>query len=266
VGRLDGKVALVTGAARGTGEATARLFVAEGARVLIGDVRSEEGAAAARALGPAAAFEPLDVTSETDWARAVAACVERFGRLDVLVNNAAVLHLAALEDTALADFERVVRVNQVGPFLGMRAVAPVLRAGGGGSIVNVASVDALQGKNGVVAYAATKWALRGMTKVAAAELGRDGIRVNAVCPEAGSAEMIAPYVPAGVDPRSIHAFGQPFLPRQRERSVEQRLRDVALMILFLASDESLSCTGGDFPVEGGNASLRRARGAPGDAR
>jgi 3alpha(or 20beta)-hydroxysteroid dehydrogenase len=205
----------------------------------------------------------LDVTSEADWERAVAFAVERFGRLDVLVNNAAVLHLASLEDTALADFERVVRVNQIGPFLGMRAAAPALRAAGGGSIVNVASVDGLQGKNGVVAYAASKWALRGMSKVAAAELGRHGIRVNAVCPEAGSAEMIAPYVPAGVDPRSVHAFGQPFLRYQRERTVEERLRDVALMILFLASDESRSCTGGDFPVDGGNASLRRAKGAPG---
>ena len=264
MGRLQGKTAFVTGAARGTGEATARLFVGEGARVVLADVLDERGRALASELGAGAAFEHLDVGAEEDWERAVTSAVARFGGIDVLVNNAAVLHLASLEDTGRADFERLVRVNQLGPFLGMRSVVPVMREAGGGSIVNIASVDGLQGKNGVAAYASTKWAVRGLTKVAAAELGKWGIRVNAVCPETGGGDMIAPYLPEGLDPAVIQGRGQPFLRYQRERTQPERIRDVALMVLFLASDESRSCTGGDFPVESGNASLRRARGAPGE--
>ncbi len=264
MGRMDGKVTLITGAARGTGEVTSRLFAAEGARVVVADVLDDRGEAVAKDLGDAGAFVHLDVTSESDWARAVDAARERFGRLDVLVNNAGVLHMAAIEDTQLADFERVVRVNQVGPFLGMRAVAPALREAGGGAIVNISSVDGLRAHNGIVAYAASKWAVRGMTKVAAIEFGKWGIRVNAVCPEAGSGDMIAPYVPEGVDPTLVHGFSQPFLPYQRDRGHEERLRDVAWMVLFLASDESRSCTGGDFPVESGNTAGRRQRGAPGE--
>lgn len=263
MGRLEKKVAIITGAARGTGEVTARLFVEEGARVAVADVQEERGRAVAKELGDAADFVHLDVTDEASWARAVEACVGRFGSLHVLVNNAGVLHMAALVDTLLADYERVVRVNQIGPFLGMRAAAPALREAGGGSIVNVSSVDGLRAHNGIVAYAASKWALRGMTKVAAIELGRWGIRVNAVCPEAGGPEMIAPYVPQGVDPKLVHGFSQPLLPYQRQRSHEERLRDVAHMIAFLASDESRSCTGGDFPVESGNTAGSRVRGVPG---
>jgi NAD(P)-dependent dehydrogenase (short-subunit alcohol dehydrogenase family) len=130
---------------------------------------------------------------------------QRHGALHVLVNNAAILHMAAIQDTTLADFERVVRVNQTGTFLGIRAVVPALTRAGGGSIVNISSVDGLGGKNGLVAYAASKWAVRGITKVAALELGRFGIRVNAVCPEAGSVEMIAPWVPAGVNLEKLMA-------------------------------------------------------------
>jgi 3alpha(or 20beta)-hydroxysteroid dehydrogenase len=263
-GRLAGKVALVTGAARGTGEAIARRFVDEGARVVIGDVQQEAGRAVAEDLGAAAEFVDLDVTSEDGWAAAVDATVRRFGALDVLVNNAAVLHLAALEDTSLADFERLFRVNLAGPFLGIRAVAPQLRAAGGGSIVNVASVDALQGKNGVAAYASTKWGLRGLTRVAAVELGQAGIRVNTVCPEAGSGDMIRPYVPDAIeDPSVVHGWGFRFLPYQKDRPHAERLGDIAAMVLFLASDESRSCTGHDYVVDGGNTELHRIKGAPG---
>jgi 3alpha(or 20beta)-hydroxysteroid dehydrogenase len=263
VGRLDAKVAIITGAARGTGEITARLFVEEGAQVVVADVQDERGEAVAKDLGDAAAFVHLDVTDEASWRRAIEACLGRFGALHALVNNAGVLHIAALEDTTLADYDRVIRVNQIGPFLGMRAVAPALRESGGGAIVNVSSVDGLSAKNGIVAYAASKWALRGMTRVAAIEFGKWGIRVNAVCPEAGGPEMIAPYVPEGVDPKQVHGFTQPLLPYQRERSHEDRLRDIARMIAFLASDESRSCTGGDFPVESGNTAGKRVRNAPG---
>jgi 3alpha(or 20beta)-hydroxysteroid dehydrogenase len=261
--RLSGKVALVTGAARGTGEAVARLFAEEGARVVLADLRDQDGERVAREIGPVASYLHLDVTSETDWERAVAASERLHGALHVLVNNAAVLHMAAIADTTLADFERVVSVNQTGTFLGIRAAIPALTRAGGGSIVNISSVDGLGAKNGLVAYASSKWAVRGITKVAALELGRFGIRVNAVCPEAGSIEMIKPYLPAGIDPEKIMARSHPVLPKQAGRAQQERILDVARMVLFLASDESGSCTGGDFPVEGGNTAGKIVRGAPG---
>jgi 3alpha(or 20beta)-hydroxysteroid dehydrogenase len=263
MGRLDDKVAIVTGAARGTGEATARLFAAEGARVVLADVLDERGAAVAKEIGDAAGFAHLDVGSEPDWRRAVAETVERFGRVDVLVNNAAVLHMAAIADTEVADFERVVRVNQLGTFLGIKSVVAPMRAAGRGSIVNVASVDGLRGQNGIVAYAASKWAVRGITRVAALELGRFGIRVNTVCPEAGSPHMIQPYLPPGVDVEKVIPRMQPNLASQRERTLAELVRDVAYAILYLASDESRSCTGSDLVCEGGNTAGRIVKGAPG---
>src|SRR5262245_25182021 len=249
--RLEGKVALVTGGARGTGEQIARLFVAEGARVMIGDVLETEGEAVAKDLGDAAAFVRLDVSSEADWARAVERAVSRFGGLSVLVDNAGSLQMKPLEETTLADYERHVRVNQIGPFLGMRSVAPVMKQGGGGSIVNISSVDGLTAKPNIVAYAATKWALRGMTRVAALELGKHGIRVNAVCPEVGGPAMRAPYVPAGIEVEKTLAFAHGIIPYQRAREPIELVRDVARMALFLASDESLSCTGADYAVDAG---------------
>ena len=249
--RLEGKIALVTGAARGTGEQVARLFVAEGARVMIADLLEAEGEAVAKDLGDAAAFVRLDVGSEADWARAVERTLARLGGLSVLVNNAGILEMKPIEETTLADFERHVKVNQIGPFLGMRAVLPALRAAGGGSIVNVSSVDGLSAKPNIIAYAATKWALRGMTRVAALELGKHGVRVNTVCPEVGGPAMRAPYVPADVDVEKTLAFAHGIIPYQRQREPIELVRDVARMILFLASDESLSCTGGDYPVDAG---------------
>jgi 3alpha(or 20beta)-hydroxysteroid dehydrogenase len=261
--RLAGKVAIVTGAARGTGEVVARRFAAEGARVVVADVLDEAGAAVARSLGEAAVFERLDVSAEADWARAVEATQRRFGRIDVLVNNAAVLYMAPIAETTPEDFLRVVRVNQLGTFLGVRAVAEPMKAAGGGSIVNVSSVDGLRGQNGVVAYASTKWAVRGITRVAALELGRFGIRVNAVCPEAGSPHMVAPYMPPGVDAAKVLPHMQPALAYQRTRPLAELLDDVASVILFLASDESRSCTGSDFPCEGGNTAGRIVKGVAG---
>jgi len=262
-GKLDGKVALVTGSARGTGEATARLFAEEGARVAIADVLEERGRAVAKELGDAALFVSLDVGSESAWEQAVSGVVGELGRLDVLVNNAAILHIAAIEETTLESYERVVRVNQTGTFLGMRAVIEPMRQAGRGSIVNISSVDGLRGQNGLIAYASSKWAVRGMTRVAAIEFGRFGIRVNAVCPEAGSGEMIAPYIPEGVDVEKVVPLGQPRLSTQKERSLADLIGDVARMVLFLASDESASCTGADFPVDGGNTAGRRRGGMPG---
>jgi 3alpha(or 20beta)-hydroxysteroid dehydrogenase len=263
--RLQGKVAIVTGAGRGTGEITARLFVSEGARVGLADVREDAVRKLAAELGEAALPVKLDVGDEEDWQRGVAVVVDRLGGLDVLVNNAGLLHMAAIADTQVADFERLVRVNQMGPFLGIRAVIEPMKARGRGSIVNVASIDALRGQTGIVAYASTKWAVRGITRVAARELGRVGIRVNAVCPEAGSPHMVQPYMPAGVDAAQVLPHMQPHLATQRKRSIDELMRDVANMILFLASDESASCTGCDYPVEGGNLAGRIVKGSPGAA-
>ena len=259
MGRLDGKVAIVTGAARGTGEATARLFAAEGAKVVIGDILEDQGQAVADDLGDATVFGLLDVTSEEDWDRVVLLAAERFGSLSVLVNNAAVLHIAAIVDTTPADFRRVLDVNQVGPFLGIRAATPAMEAAGGGSIVNVSSIDGLEGGNGLSAYASTKWGLRGLTKVAALELGRLGIRVNTMLPGGGSWEMVKPWfekfaaeVPAGA------SFGG---PRALGRSAD--LSELAQAILFLASDESSFCTGADLAVDGGHTAGVIFPGVPG---
>jgi 3alpha(or 20beta)-hydroxysteroid dehydrogenase len=250
-GRVEGKVAIVTGAARGTGEQTARLLVAEGAKVVVADVQDDLGEPVAKELGDAGLFLHLDVSSEESWKDAVAKTVDHFGQLDILVNNAGLFVMDAIEDTSLADFERLVGVNQIGPFLGMRTAVGAMRESGGGSIVNISSVDGISAKNGLIAYVATKWALRGMTRVAAIEFGKYGIRVNAVCPEAGGPQMRAPYVPEGIDPASTLAFTHKMLAYQAEREPVELIRDIARMVLFLASDEALSCTGADYPVDAG---------------
>ena len=182
MGRLEGKTALVTGAARGTGAAIARLFAEEGARVMLSDVRDESGRAIVAEIGDAATYRHLDVRREDEWSAAVEALLADFGKLDILVNNAARLIIKSMLDTTAEDLLRLVEVNQLGPYLGIRAVTKPMRDAGGGSIVNVCSTDGVKGMNGVSAYASTKWALRGITKAAAMELARDGIRVNAVCP------------------------------------------------------------------------------------
>jgi 3alpha(or 20beta)-hydroxysteroid dehydrogenase len=260
---MQGKVAIVTGASRGTGEATARKFVAEGASVMLGDVLDDLGESVAKQLGDSARFVHLDVTSESDWQHAVSTAVEGFGHLDVLVNNAGVLHMSAIEDTALEDFERVVRINQVGTFLGIKSVIGPMREAGAGSIVNISSIDGRSAKNGLVAYASSKWAVRGITRVAALELGKFGIRVNCVCPEAGSNEMIRKYVPEGVDIEKVIRSMQPLLSTQKGRSSQARMDDIANLVAFLASDASSSCTGSDFPIDGGNTAGSIVRGTPG---
>ena len=187
--RLDGKIALVTGAARGTGAAIARRFVEEGARVVLVDVLDERGRATAAELGEAARFAPLDVTDEAGWAALVDDIAAREGALHVLVNNAAVLHLATIDATSTDAFERLQRVNVLGPFLGMRTCLPLLRASGSGSIVNIGSIDSVQGAALTGAYTASKFALRGLTKVVAIENRKRGVRANIVCPMLGNPEM-----------------------------------------------------------------------------
>ncbi len=239
--RLSGKVALITGAARGQGAAAARRFVAEGARVMLTDVLDDQGKELAAELG--AEYCHLDVSSEDEWAEAVAFTVQTFGDITVLVNNAGILHFSALADTTLADYQRVIGINQVGTFLGMRAVVESMTRAGGGSIVNVSSVEGLGGMPYLVAYTASKFAIRGMTKVAAMELGQHGIRVNSVHPGAIDTPMIGEALGRPVD---ISPIGK----KVALRRVGQP-EDVAGVVLFLACDDSAYCTGAEFVVDGG---------------
>ena len=239
-GRLAGKVAIITGAARGQGEAEARRFAAEGARVVVADVLDAEGEAVAKDIGDAARFVHLDVSSEDDWAAAVAAA-EELGPLNVLVNNAGILKFTAIADTTLDEYLQVVMINQVGTFLGIRAaIAPMQRAGGG-SIVNISSIDGIGSKNGLVSYSSSKGAVRSMTKTAALELGQWGIRVNSVHPGGVWTPMI------GDVPAEQFDLGHQHLPLRRA----SRPEEIASMVLFLASDEASYCTGGEFVVDGG---------------
>src|SRR5579884_2151770 len=250
MGRLDGKVALITGAARGQGEAEARLFVREGARVVLADVLDDDGARVARDIGDDARYEHLDVGDETEWTTVVDATTRAFGSLDVLVNNAGILRHHVIEDHPLDEYLDVIRVNQVGCFLGMRAAVPAMRASGGGSIVNTASVAGLVGNAGLVAYTASKFAVRGMTKVAAVELGRYGIRVNSIHPGGVDTAMVRTGVFGDRDPSTAYSY----LPLGRIGTVDE----VAAMALFLASDESSFSTGSEFVLDGGSTA-----GAPG---
>ncbi len=262
---MKGRVALITGAARGTGEVTARLFADEGAKVVVADVNEASGTKVAAEIGERgeAQFVRLDVTDETSWRSAVAEAVKRFGKLDTLVNNAGILHMAAIGDTTVEDYERVFAVNQKGVFLGMKSAAPAIQEAGGGSIVNVSSIDGVQAKTGLVAYAASKWAVRGMTRVAALELGKHGIRVNAVCPEAGSGDMIKPYLPEGVGADLPRQYEHRLLSHQRTRETADFLGDIAKAILYFASDDSLTCTGTDLVLDSGITAGKRVKGAPG---
>jgi 3alpha(or 20beta)-hydroxysteroid dehydrogenase len=253
--RLTGKVAVITGAARGQGAAEAKLFVEEGAKVVLTDVLDDLGRRTAAALGPNALYLHHDVGAESEWMTVVGETVERFGRLDILVNNAAILHLAALEETTLVDFERVVRVNQVGTFLGMRTAVGPMRDGGGGSIVNVSSVDGIVGMNGVAAYAASKFAVRGLTRVGALELGKYGIRVNSLHP--GGVDT-----PMGAPPEATATEKDAFFAHHPIARVGQP-RELAQVALFLASDDSSYCTGAEFVADGGQIAGSRVQGVPG---
>jgi 3alpha(or 20beta)-hydroxysteroid dehydrogenase len=245
VGRLDGKVAVVTGAARGQGAAVARRFVEEGARVVVADVLDDVGKETAGSLGEAAYFRHLDVSAEGDWASAVDEALGTFGRIDVLVNNAGVLRFAAIQDQTLAGFQQIIAVNQLGTFLGMRAVVPAMTEQGGGSIVNVSSIEGLAGAPFLVAYNATKFAVRGMTKTAALELGPAGIRVNSVHPGLIDTGMVREAAGAGDDVDFDQVCTR--VPLKRAG----RTDDVTGVMTFLASDESAYCTGAEFVVDGG---------------
>jgi cyclopentanol dehydrogenase len=244
--RIKGKVALISGGARGQGAAEARVFVREGAKVVIGDVRDdlckETADAINRAAGASVALAVhLDVTRAADWRTAVDSCVSRFGGLDILVNNAGIFNMSGLEDTSEELWDSIVNINQKGVWLGMKACVPAMRQRGGGAIVNISSVAGLTGSTGSTAYHGTKGAVRLLTKQAAVEFGPEKVRVNSVHPGIINTQMID-IVPAG----QRAAFNR-MVPLRREGTPE----DVANLVLFLSSDDSSYCTGAEFIVDGG---------------
>lgn len=243
-GSLAGKVALITGAARGQGAAHARLLVESGARVAITDVLEAEGQALADELGEAALFLRLDVTSEDDWAAAVRTVLDRFGRIDILVNNAGVAVVGPIATTSVADYRRVVDINQLGVFLGMRSVIPAMTEAGGGSIINISSVAGLVGLAGNAAYAGSKYAVRGLSKAAAMELAPHGIRVNSVHPGFIDTDMLRT---PGADMQNAAAALRRKIPAGRMADAAE----VAPLIAYLASDDSRYCTGAEFVIDGG---------------
>lgn len=242
MGRLTGKVAIITGGAQGQGAAAVRAFVEEGAQVVIADIADDPGKTLADELGDAAYYQRLDVSSEDDWATAVAEAGKMFGPVNVLVNNAGVLLFAELTKTSLADYERIIAINQIGTFLGMRSVAEVMVGAGGGSIINASSIEGLGGMPLLVAYSASKFAIRGMTKSAAMELGPRNIRVNSVHPGMIDTGMIRDF--AGDEGMK---WGGSKVALKRVGTPE----DVAPVYVFLASDESRYCTGAEFVCDGG---------------
>jgi 3alpha(or 20beta)-hydroxysteroid dehydrogenase len=240
MGSLQDLVVMITGGARGQGEAHARRFAAEGAVVVITDVLDDQGQAVAADLGAPAMYLSLNVASEDSWAAAVDAVVGHFGRIDGLVNNAGVVKFVPLLETSLEEYRRQIDINQVGVFLGMRAVAPHMSSGG--SIVNVSSVDGLTGMPGVVAYVASKFAVRGMTKTAALEFASLGIRVNSIHPGLILTPMLDdPVVQAGI-PTVLES-----IPLGRGAAPEE----VAALAVYLLSSESSYSTGAEFVVDGG---------------
>lgn len=240
--RAEGKVALISGGARGQGEAEARLLVAEGAHVVIGDVLVDDGRSVADDLGDACEFVQLDVTDPASWDSAVATATSRFGGVDVLVNNAGIAGITPIIDGDIDEYRRVIDVNQFGVYLGMRASAPGMKERGGGSIINISSIDGLIGMPFVSAYVSSKFAVRGMTKVAALELARHGIRVNSVHP--GYIDTVMVREPMGGEFAEALA-GEVPLRRLGTTS------DIAELVLYLATDVSSYCTGSEFVIDGG---------------
>jgi 3alpha(or 20beta)-hydroxysteroid dehydrogenase len=246
MGRLDGKVALITGGARGMGKSHARHFVAEGAKVVFGDVLDDLGAAVAAELGPDnCRYTHHDVSSEADWAAAVATATRTFGKLDILVNNAGIMVQKPIADTTLAEFRRVLDVNATGCWLGMKSVVDPMKAAGTGSIVNISSIEGLTGAAHSTAYTASKFAIRGMTKAAAQELGEFGIRVNSVHPGGIVTKMIFQSAET-MDPERGERYFKAMPLGRFGKSIE-----VSHLVAFLASDESSYCTGSEFIIDGG---------------
>jgi 3alpha(or 20beta)-hydroxysteroid dehydrogenase len=236
MGRVDEKVALISGAARGMGASHARLLVAEGAKVVIGDILDDEGKALADELGAAARYVHLDVRDPEQWTAAAAAAVEEFGKLNVLVNNAGIVNYGPLKTFDLTKWQQILDVNVTGTLLGIQAVIDPMTAAGGGSIVNVSSIEGLRGAAWVHGYVASKWAVRGLTKSAALELAPHNIRVNSIHPGFIRTPMTA-------------KLPQDLLNIPLGRPGEAH--EVSMFVLFLASDESSYATAAEFVMDGG---------------
>ncbi len=237
--RLDGKIALITGGALGMGAAEAALFVKAGAEVVITDIDAEKCEQTAKSIGPNCQFHAQDVTSEAEWSRVIEKIETDFGRLDVLVNNAGIFRVMGTEATTLDQWNELVAINQTGTFLGLRAVIPMMKRQRSGSIINISSIAGLAGAHRCPAYAATKWAVRGLTKSTAVELAPFGIRVNSVHPGLIDTRMMDELEQTSeqLDAR---------VPLGRQGSAD----DVAKTVLFLASDDSSYCTGHEYVVDG----------------
>jgi 3alpha(or 20beta)-hydroxysteroid dehydrogenase len=246
MGRLDGKVALITGGARGMGKSHVRHFAAEGARVVFGDVLDAQGAAVADKLGPEVCrYVHHDVTSEADWTAAASLAVDTFGKLDVLVNNAGVLKFAPIAEMPAADFRQILEINAVGCWLGMKTVIGPMTAAGGGSIINISSIEGFTGAAGLSAYSASKFAIRGMTKAAAQELGPLGIRVNSVHPGGILTRMVLETADT-LDPARGERYLQALPLARFGEPIE-----ISRLVAFLASDDSSYSTGSEFVADGG---------------
>lgn len=241
MGQLEGKVAIVTGAAQGMGEIEARRLASEGARVVLTDVQEEAGRAVAEQIGDGAVFVSHDVSREQDWDRVVATATERFGGLDVVVNNAAIHKIESLENERLDDFERMLRINVVGTWWGIKKAIEPMRARGGGSVINKSSIAGTRGIPFHSSYGTSKWAVRGLTKTAAYELGPDGIRVNSIHP-GGIAETGMFSRPA--EPAELEA-----IPMRRPGTRDE----IASLVVFLASDASSYITGNEHVIDGGRS-------------
>jgi 3alpha(or 20beta)-hydroxysteroid dehydrogenase len=236
MGRVDGKVAVISGGARGMGASHARLLVAEGAKVVVGDILDDEGKALAAELGDAARYVHLDVTQPAEWAAAVELAVGEFGTYNVLVNNAGIVNGSTLQHFDLKRWQRILDVNLTGTFLGMQHAVEPMMAAGGGSIINVSSIEGLRGTPWAHGYVATKWGVRGLAKSAALELAPHNIRVNSIHPG-----LVRTPMTEGIPEDLVTIpLGRP------AESVE-----VSTFVLFLASDESSYATGAEFVMDGG---------------
>jgi 3alpha(or 20beta)-hydroxysteroid dehydrogenase len=244
MGRMDGKVAIVSGGAGGLGRSHAEVFIAEGGRVVLADLPTSDVRDIASQLGDAAVGVELDVRSQSNWERVLLETRRAFGEPNVLVNNAGVVSFAPLFETSEEEYRRVIDINQLGVFLGMRVIGPAIVAAGGGAIVNIASVEGLVGSAGLVSYSASKHAVIGMTKAAALELVSTGVRVNAVAPGAVFTAMLDEVSKLGLDPQEVIAATHPL-------GRAGTLAEISAAVLYLASDESSYCTGTTLAVDGG---------------
>lgn len=234
--RLAGKVALVSGGARGMGASHARAIAAQGARVVLGDILDPEGELVAKEIGDAARYVHLDVTQPDDWTAAVAVATDEFGGLDILVNNAGIVNFGMIEDYELSEWHRILDINLTGVYLGIRAVVAPMKAAGRGSIINISSIEGIGGTIATHGYTATKFAVRGLTKSVALELGPSGIRVNSIHPGLIKTPMTE-WIPEDIFQTALGRAAEP--------------EEVSNLVVYLASDESSYSTGSEFVVDGG---------------